>query len=100
MREFPSMSPVRMDGATSRRPSLTIWSLAALAAGLLLGLAGHETGDAHLETLAGLLRPVGEAWIAALQMMVLPLMIVYTLAAVVGPAGERGVGVLAGRAVL
>jgi Na+/H+-dicarboxylate symporter len=47
-----------------------------------------------------LVRPLGDLWIAALQMMVLPLMIAYTLSAIVGAHGEGAVGVLAGRAVL
>jgi Na+/H+-dicarboxylate symporter len=94
------MSPVETRAEPSRRSSLTIWSLAALGAGLLLGLLGHEAGDSRFEALAALARPIGDLWIAALQMLVLPLMIAYTLAAIVGARGEGVVGVLAGRAVL
>ncbi|MGH9368060.1 MAG: dicarboxylate/amino acid:cation symporter [Thermoanaerobaculia bacterium] len=84
----------------SRRPSLTVASLAALAASLLLGLVGHATGDARLGVLADALKPIGDLWIAALQMTVFPLVIAYTLAAIVGVGREGAVAALAGRAVL
>jgi Na+/H+-dicarboxylate symporter len=72
----------------------------ALGAGLSLGLLGHASGDARFGALADALRPIGDLWLAALQMTVIPLVIVYTLAAVVGARGEGPVGALAGRAVL
>jgi Na+/H+-dicarboxylate symporter len=98
--EKPLESPGRESAGTARRPSLTIWSLAALAAGLLLGLLGHAAPDGPVQGLAGLVRPIGELWIAALQVLALPLMVAYTLAAIVGAGGRGAVGRLAGRAVL
>jgi Na+/H+-dicarboxylate symporter len=74
-------------------------SLVALAAGLLLGILGHGS-DGGVRVFADLVRPLGDLWIAALQMLAVPLMIVYTLAAIVGTRGRQAVGVLAGRAVL
>jgi Na+/H+-dicarboxylate symporter len=94
------MPPSRTGAEPSGRSSLTIWSLAALGAGLLVGILGHQSGDGRFDSLAALVRPIGDLWIAALQMMVLPLMIAYTLAAIVGARGEGVVGALAGRAVL
>jgi Na+/H+-dicarboxylate symporter len=94
------MSPVQTGAGPSRRPSLTIWSLAALAAGLLLGILGHVSGAPGFTGLADAIRPIGDIWIAALQMTVLPLVITYTLAAIVGAGGGGTVGTLAGRAVL
>jgi proton glutamate symport protein len=94
------MFPVRTGAGPSRRPSLTIWSLAALAAGLLLGILGHLSGTSGFTRLADAIRPLGDLWIAALQMTVVPLVITYTLAAIVGAGGGRTVGTLGGRAVL
>ncbi len=99
------MSPASaVDGAAASRrrrgPSLTAWSLVALAAGLLLGLLGHRVGAGHFEAPIAVARTVGDLWIASLQMMVVPLMIAYTLAAIVGARGEGAVGALTGRAVL
>jgi len=94
------MSPVQTGSGPSRRSSLTIWSLAALAVGLLLGILGHVTGARGFTGLAHAVRPLGDLWIAALQMTVLPLVITYTLAAIVGAGAGRTIGTLAGRAVL
>jgi len=93
------MSPAPAGEARPRRPSLTVLSLVALAAGLLLGILGHGS-DGGVRVFADLVRPLGDLWIAALQMLAVPLMIVYTLAAIVGTRGRQAVGVLAGRAVL
>jgi Na+/H+-dicarboxylate symporter len=94
------MSPARSGASSPRRLSLTAWSLIALASGVLLGLVGHGAGKVRFEALAAVARVMGDLWIAALQMMVVPLMIAYTLAAVVGARGEGVVGVLTARAVL
>jgi proton glutamate symport protein len=83
-----------------RSQSLTAWSLAALAFGLSLGLLGHATGDPRFGALARDVGPIGELWVAALQMTVLPLVIALMLAAVVGMRREGALGALAGRAVL
>ncbi|MGH7720422.1 MAG: cation:dicarboxylate symporter family transporter, partial [Gemmatimonadaceae bacterium] len=71
----------------------------ALAAGLALGLVAHASGSGWSSSLASLVRPAGELWVAALQATVLPLAVAHLLAAVIG-AGERGsFGVLGGQAV-
>ena len=76
--------------------SLTKWSVAALLAGLSLGLAGHLTGHPLFAALGTVTQVVGEIWIAALQMITLPLALGLMLAAIsgarigtVGPLGAR-----------
>jgi proton glutamate symport protein len=84
----------------SRGTSLTAWSLAALAAGLALGLLCHRSGSPAYEALARAVEPLGELWLSALQMTVLPLVVAHTLAAIGGTGTERSVGALGGRAML
>ncbi len=77
-------------------PSLGLWSLAALALGLLLGFLG-KVGDVELiRTLSGLVRPAGTVWVNALQMTVIPLVVTQLLAAIVRP-GSAGSGGPPGR---
>jgi proton glutamate symport protein len=77
-----------------------MWSLAALVTGLLLGMLGHASGSAAFKDFADAVKPIGDLWLAALQMTVLPLVITHTLAAVVGPQGKGLVGGLAARSLL
>lgn len=91
--------------ASDRRPlfrsaSLTAWSLAALVAGLLLGVLGRASGGPAFETLARVVRPIGDLWISALLITVLPLAITQVLAAITGARGTESVGALGARAVL
>ena len=89
-----------MRGVRRAHPSATAWSLAALAAGFALGLAGHGAPSGILRVAAEALRPIGDLWVAALQVTALPLAISYTLAAVVGARAEGSVGTLAARTIL
>jgi Na+/H+-dicarboxylate symporter len=82
------------------RGSLTAWSLAALGAGLALGVLGHASGAPALRWLAEAALPFGDLWLSALQMTVIPLVIAYTLAAIVGARQEGLVGPLALRSIL
>ncbi|HKV52318.1 MAG TPA: cation:dicarboxylase symporter family transporter [Gemmatimonadaceae bacterium] len=82
------------------RASLTAWSLAALAAGLAVGVAGHATGSSTIAALASSVRPLGDLWIAALQMTVLPLVVAHMLGAIVGVHDGQSVGALGGRALV
>jgi proton glutamate symport protein len=82
-----------------RVPRLTWWSLAALAAGVTLGLVGNLTGLAVFARVAGIAETAGELWIAALQMIALPLVLVLTLTAI-SSARAESVGALGGRAVV
>jgi proton glutamate symport protein len=96
-------SAVDRSESPARRPwrvSLTTASLVALAAGLSLGLVGHATESPLLRGLGDAVRPIGNLWIAALQMLVVPLMVAYTLSAIVSARRKGAVGTLTGRAVL
>jgi proton glutamate symport protein len=74
-------------------------SLAALSAGLVLGVLGQRSGSSVIAGLAAALEPFGNIWVAALQLLVLPLVITHVLAAVVGAGDRESVGALGGRAL-
>jgi proton glutamate symport protein len=80
-----------------KRPSLTVQSLIALAAGLGLGILGHELAAPAFEKVAVGARAVGAIWVATLQLTVLPLVITHLLAAISG-TGAKSVGKLGIRA--
>ncbi len=77
--------------------SLGFWSLAALVVGLALGIYGFESGSPWVAGLARTLQPLGALWLNALQMAVLPLVVLQLLTAItangdgasVGSAGRR-----------
>jgi len=71
---------------------LTPLSLAALGAALLLGLLAHRFQSAPLLAAAGWLAPLGTLWTHALQMVVIPLVLVNLLLAIAGHADGRTVG--------
>jgi Na+/H+-dicarboxylate symporter len=77
-----------------RKHSLTAWSLVALALALALGIWGHISGAPAFATLDEILKPIGALWMAALQMAVLPLVILKLLAAIVGAPSSESVGKL------
>ncbi|HEV7239835.1 MAG TPA: cation:dicarboxylase symporter family transporter [Thermoanaerobaculia bacterium] len=86
-----------------RRPrfSLATWSLLALVAGLALGMLGHGSAVAGFRTVERVVTPIGAVWLAALQMLLLPLIVSQILAAITG-AGEgagREVGKLGVRTI-
>ena len=74
-----------------KRLSLTTWSIIALAAGLGLGIVGHETSSPALTRLGEWARIGGSLWVAALQLTVLPLIITHLLATITA-AGAKSVG--------
>lgn len=79
----PAPSPSRLPFAR-----FTLWSLVALGAGLLLGLAGHLSQAAAFKPIGAIAGSVGEVWIAALQMIALPLALTLTLAATTNAPGN------------
>ena len=79
--------------------SLTMWSLAALAAGLGIGALGHGSSAPAFEILGAIVGPLGRLWVSALQMTVLPLVVVYLLAAIIGAGSDDSLGGLGGRAI-
>ena len=82
-----------------KRLSLTVWSLIALAAGLGLGIVGHETGSPIFARLGQWVGPIGNLWVSALQLTVLPLIVTHLLATISG-AVAKSVGKLAVRTFL
>jgi proton glutamate symport protein len=82
------------------RVSFTTWSLLALAAALALGAWGHVSGAPAFTTLERFLQPLGALWMAALQLTVLPLVILKLLAAIVSAPSNESVGRLGIRTVL
>jgi Na+/H+-dicarboxylate symporter len=79
--------------------TITVWSLIALGAGLGLGALGHGSQAAGFSIVGQVVEPLGHLWVSALQMTVLPLVVVYLLAAIVGAGGEDSLGGLGSRAV-
>ena len=79
--------------------SLTVWSLVALALGLGIGALGHGSRSGVFDILGDFVEPIGRLWLSALQMTVLPLVVVYLLAAIIGADGGDSLGGLGGRAV-
>lgn len=79
--------------------SLTVWSLVALGAGLGIGALGHGSPNPFFGILSDVVSPLGRLWIAALQMTVLPLVVVYLLAAIIGAGSDDSLGGLGGRAI-
>ena len=82
-----------------KRLSLTAWSIIALAAGLGLGIVGHETASPMFGRLGQWVGPIGNLWVSALQLTVLPLVITHLLATISG-AVAKSVGKLAIRTFL
>lgn len=80
--------------------SLTIWSLAALVAGCVLGAIGHTTRSPAIAGLARALEPVGGLWLGALRAIVLPLVLFHVMTVIVGARDSGAVGALGIRAVL
>jgi Na+/H+-dicarboxylate symporter len=83
-----------------RNVSFTTWSLLALAAALALGAWGHVSGGQAFATLEAIVKPIGALWMAALQLTVLPLVILKLLAAIVSAPSTESVGKLGLRTVL
>ena len=78
---------------------LTAWSLAALAAGAVLGFIGNASGSPGLAALARALQPFGQAWLSALQLIVLPLVLAHVMAAVVAARDGGALGALGAKAM-
>jgi proton glutamate symport protein len=79
---------------TPRRFTATLgfWSLVALVAGLVLGIYGFETGSRGVAGLARAVQPLGVLWLNALQMAVVPLVVMQLLTAISGNGNGTSVG--------
>ena len=96
------MSSVPPQQRRRRRLSLATWSLLALVAGLVLGVAGHRAALPAFDVLRRFVEPLGALWLAALQMTLMPLIVSQLLSAIVGSAAGPGasVGRLGARSIL
>src|SRR5687767_12905005 len=83
-----------------RKLSFTTWSLLALALALALGTWGHVSGAPVFAAIEQVVKPLGALWMAALQMTVLPLVVLKLLAAIVGAPASESVGRLGLRTLL
>ena len=100
----PDADPAQQSPATRRAPAfgkgLTAGSLAALVIGLAAGILLHDSTAPWVSTLADTLNPLGQLWVRALQMTVVPLVITHLLSAMMGGDRDRPIGALGGKAVL
>jgi Na+/H+-dicarboxylate symporter len=80
--------------------SFAFWSLAALFAGLGLGILGYTTENGLVEQLAALVQPLGALWLRALRLVVLPLVVLQLLTALTGQKDGSGIGRIGGRALV
>lgn len=87
--------------ATPRRFTATMgfWSLVALAGGGILGFVGFETRSPWVLHLAAAVQPVGTLWLNALQLTVLPLVVMQLLTALAGNGNGASVAKVGKRAV-
>ena len=83
-----------------RGMGVTVGGLAALIAGFAVGILVHRSGEPALRNAVDAVGVLGHLWVAALRMTVIPLVIVLTLAAIVGAGRERSIGALGAKALL
>ena len=101
----PKAGPPASDSAARRGPRVgglsgLTWALAALVAGLVAGVLLHGSARPWVGKLAEVLVPIGQIWLAALRVAVVPLVITQTLVAVVAARGESSIVAIGGRALL
>ncbi|MFH1766249.1 MAG: dicarboxylate/amino acid:cation symporter [Gemmatimonadota bacterium] len=80
-------------------PSLALWTFAGMGAALVLGIAGKSADLLAVKAVGEAVAPLGSAWINALQMTVIPLVITQLLAALVRQGDAFPLGRLGGRAL-
>lgn len=88
--------------ATPRRfvATMGFWSLVALGAAVILGFYGFETGNPWVVQLARIVQPVGILWLNALQLAVLPLVVMQLLSAIAGNGNGASVAKEGKRAIV
>lgn len=78
----------------------TLAALGGAVAGFTLGVVLHGSTDPWVGRVMAVFAAAGQLWVAALRMAALPLVIVLTLAAVVGARRDSSIGLLGLRSVL
>lgn len=79
------------------RMSLTTRVLASLIAGLLVGVLVSASGNAALVSAVGWIQPVGELWVNAIRMTVVPLVVAMLVGGVASASDLKSVGRLGAR---
>lgn len=97
--QTPAHAPSRTSRGHAAGLSGTAWSLAALAAGLGLGLLLHGSNGLMVSRLTSFIEPIGQVWMAALALMVFPLVITQALAAM-SRRSDESIGALGGKTLL
>ena len=82
------------------RKSLTTAIIAALVAGLLLGTIVSASGNPQLAAAVGLIEPLGELWVNAIRMTVVPLVVALLIGGVASVADLTTVGRLGTRTLV
>lgn len=77
----------------------TIRVVVALAAGLLIGIAGAALSPTAMLAIGTAIEPVGTLWTNAVRMTVIPLVVALVITGVAATADGRRIGRLAGRAL-
>lgn len=80
--------------------SLTTKVLIALVAGLGLGVAISSSANPTLQSIPGLLEPLGTLWVNALRMTVIPLVVSAIVTGINSLPDARSVGRIGGRALV
>ena len=86
--------------APPRSMTPTLAALGGAVAGFSLGIVLHGSTDPWVGRGMAVVAAAGQLWVAALRMAALPLVIVLTLAAVVGARRDSSIGLLGLRSVL
>lgn len=81
-------------------PSQSVLVIAGLVAGIVAGALIGSFGGPMLRDVAQMIRPVGELWLSALQMTVIPLVIALLITAVASASDTASNGRLAARTLL
>ena len=89
-----------MNAASPRKMAPTLWALGGLIAGFALGIVFHGSTDPWVVRSMTAIATVGQLWVSAIRMAALPLVVILTLAAVVGTRRESSIGLLGLRTVL
>lgn len=79
--------------------ALTAGSLIGLALGLAGGMLAFESQNDALLRVAGLLGPIGELWVNALRMIILPLIVSHIVVAIAASSGLQRAGRIGGLAL-
>jgi proton glutamate symport protein len=91
---------IRLDTRARAFMSLSTKVIVALGAGLALGVAISNSGDATLRALPHYIEPVGTMWVNALRMTVIPLVVSSILIGITSLPDSRSAGRIGRRTML